>query len=156
VQQGLELRTALRADERVQFVYDHVAQIAEDPADTVPVVDEHRFYRLRGDQQDAVGGAHDQRLAGHSDVTVPSVHRDVQPLAEPGHSVVLIVDQGFQRAYEQRLNAWPRLASRTPRDQRGADRQPGGFGLPARGSGSDDHVIVADEDRGGRPLLDVT
>ena len=56
VQLGLQLRTALGADERVQFVDDHVAQVAKDPADSVPVVDEHRFYRLGGDQQDTVRG----------------------------------------------------------------------------------------------------
>ena len=155
VQQGLQLSSARCADEGVQLVDDDVAQVTEHPPDPVAVPDEHRLDRLRGDQQHPRRGPQHQRLAAPRHVAVPAVHRKVEPLAEHGQPVVLVVDERLQRADDDRLDPRSVPAQLDPANQRGADRQPGGLGLAARRRRSEDDVAVAGQDRSRGPFLDL-
>ena len=138
----------------MQLIDDHVPQPAEDPLNPVAVPDEHRLQRLGCDQQEAGRCAQHPRLAAGRSVTVPTVYRHVQWLAEFDDPAVLVVDQCLERADEERLQAGGADLSMVGEHR--ADRQQGRLGLAACGGRREDHVPVTVDDEPRGAFLDVT
>ena len=87
-------------------------------------------------------------FAEAGDVAVPAVHGDVDVVAQQLEPAVLVVDQRFERADVEHLDAASRRAPASrSRGEHRTDREERGLGLPACGGRRDDDVLAAAEHR---------
>ncbi len=106
--------------------------------------------RLRCHQHDAIGVPSGSYLGRRRHITVPAMDRHLDRPAQRVEASELVVDQRFERADIEDVEA----GSATARHSR-EEGQKRGFGLAARGRRGNDHISLALEEHRDRPLLDI-
>ena len=146
------MHAALRVEHGVQFVDHHASDAGEETRDLAPASHEHRFERLRRDQEHAPGIADRTGLGGSGHVTVPLVNWDLECLAKLVQPPELVVDQRLERTDVDELETRAAgIASHDPREQRHERR----LGLARRGRSGDHEIPVALQQQRDRALLNV-
>ena len=139
------LHAAIPAQEGVDLVDDHEAQIPEQAGQLAVPADQHGLQGFRRDLQDAGGLLHQLPLVGIGDVPVPVPDGDpglVQQVVEPQE---LVVDQSLERGDVEAAYRRGRVFRK-----QGEDREKGGLRLAGGRGRSQQNVVVGAEDRFAR------
>ena len=91
------LQSAVRPEERMDFVDHNESQIPKQGGNLHMFVDEHGLEGFGRDLQNAGGMPEQFLFSGHCGVPVPAGHDNAFLLAEFTQASELIVDQGFER-----------------------------------------------------------
>ena len=145
------LAAAVSAQQGVNLVDDHVAQVAEEARYCGMPVHEQRLEGLRRNLQDARGMLHELGLVTGRDVSVPVPYGNVRACAEASQAIELVVDKGLGGANVDGAHGCRWVLPELRQD--GKER---GLRLARCGRRTEKDVVVAVEDGVSCGHLDAT
>src|SRR5882724_2883459 len=93
----------------MQFIDDHKLQMSVEFGHSDTIIDKIGFEGFWSDQQYSRRRLPHLLFAARRDISMPSMHSNVEAFTELLKPFKLVVDQSLERSHVQRLNRWLRI-----------------------------------------------